>query len=166
MDAFMAELAHPAWIWLGLGLGLLILELWTGTLFLLGPGMAALLLAALTALAPEFSTTAQLITFAAFAVGLTVIGRNPQVRQALQRDTDRPLLNNKAQQLVGRRVTALAAFQSGEGPVRLNDTQYLARLADGGADPVAEGAVLEIRGMAGVILLVAPLPSDEAHSAA
>lgn len=155
MDALLSLFGHPAWVWLALGLGLLILELATGTLFLLGPGIAALLVAAVVAVI-GFSTTGQLIVFAALAVALTVAGRSQRVRDALQKGSDRPLLNRKADQLVGRKVVASEPFEGGEGAVRLNDTRYLARLQDGRSDEIDVGATLEIRDVQGVILIVAP----------
>ncbi|MEO1329831.1 MAG: NfeD family protein [Pseudomonadota bacterium] len=155
MEQVLTMFGDPAWTWLALGLVLLILELATGTLFLLGPGAAALLVAAAAALF-GMSTTTQLVVFAVVAVALTVAGRSKAVRDALQGPGDRPLLNRKAEQLVGRRVVASEPFEGGEGAVRLNDTRYLARLADGRTDAVAEGAALEIRAVEGVTLVVSP----------
>ncbi len=155
----MAELwtllADAAWIWLALGLALLLLELATGTLFLLGPGVAALLTAAVAYVAPDASATLLLTVFAALSVALTVVGRSDRVRRAVQRASDRPLLNRKSDQLVGRRVSALAAFSAGEGPVSLNDTRYLARLAPGEAETVTPGETLEIRAVDSATLIVA-----------
>lgn len=155
MDGLLTVFGDPAWTWLALGLVLTILELATGTLFLLGPGAAALLVAAIVAVSP-ISTTGQLVLFAGLAVALTVAGRSKSVRERMQGKGDRPLLNRKADQLIGRRVVASETFQSGEGAVKLNDTRYLARLSSSEAGPVAEGTPLEIMDVDGVTLVVAP----------
>lgn len=161
MEQLFDLLGHPGWFWLAAGLVLLILEMATGTLFLLGPGMAALVTALGTAVIPGQSLTTQLVVFAVAAVALTAAGRSKRVRDAVQRSSDRPMLNRKADQLRGRRVSATQDFEGGEGAVKLNDTRYLARLVDGRTDRVATGAALVIQDVQGATLLVAPAPGEQ-----
>lgn len=77
------------WIWCGLGLILLCLEMMTGTMYLLWPGMAALAMAFLAWLLPAFSTPWQIFIYAIFSVLAVVIWRKrektkptPRVGQA------------------------------------------------------------------------------------
>lgn len=148
------------WIWLGAGLLLLILELATGSLFLLWPGIAALCVAAIAYLAPGLAVHIQLLIFAAIAVATTYLGRGYFKGRVGAAVSDRPLLNRRGAQLEGRRVWAIAAFDHGEGRVRLGDSQWSARLdsqdAAGGPAPVAEGAPLTILRVEGSVLIVAP----------
>ncbi|HSH87495.1 MAG: NfeD family protein [Methylophilus sp.] len=77
------------WIWCGLGLILLCLEMMTGTMYLLWPGMAALAMALLAWLLPAFSTPWQIVIYAIFSVLAVAIWRKrekthptPRVGQA------------------------------------------------------------------------------------
>lgn len=63
------------WIWCGLGLILLCLEMMSGTLYLLWPGMAALVMAFLAWLLPAFSTAWQIFIYAIFSVLAVAIWR-------------------------------------------------------------------------------------------
>ena len=77
------------WVWFGLGLILLCMEMLSGTLYLLWPGMAALAMALVAWLLPAFSTTWQIVVYAIFSVSAVAIWRKrektkptPRVGQA------------------------------------------------------------------------------------
>jgi membrane protein implicated in regulation of membrane protease activity len=63
------------WIWGILGLALLGFEMLTGTMYVLWFGIAAILLAILTWLAPAMSIALQLFLFAGLSIGALVIWR-------------------------------------------------------------------------------------------
>lgn len=151
VDVFGFSIA-ASWIWFGAGLLLVILELSTGSLFLLWPGVAALLFALVTWLAPGLGVEMQLFGFAFVAVALTIIGRNYFRLKPANMDSDRPLLNMRGAQLVGRTVQAVAPFEGGQGYVRLDDSQWFAR-ADATA-VISEGASLRIVSVEGSTLIV------------
>lgn len=148
------------WIWLGVGLVFLILELLTGTFFLIWTGLAALALALLAYLAPALAVHWQLVVFAVIAVVTTYLGRTYLRGLFGQRATDRPTLNRRSDQLAGRSVVAIDAFVGGEGRVRLGDSQWAARLepAPSGLAPaiIAAGDALTILRIEGATLIVAP----------
>lgn len=147
----------PLWIWLAAGLALLMLELATGSLFLLWPALAALAMAGVMVAAPDLSLAVQFTAFALLGVVLTLIGRTYFQLRPLRRGSDRPDLNDRAAQLVGQRVSALAAFEGGSGPVKLQDSQWNARLADEAPDgSIAPGASLRVVRVEGATLIVEP----------
>ncbi len=148
--------AEAFWIWLVVGTLLIVLEVATGTLFLLWPGVAALLLAAIAFFASDLSIALQIFLFAALAIGLGAFGRGYLGLKPGGGRSDRPNLNLRSAQLVGRRVTAIEDFENGFGPVSLDDSQWRARLED--ADAVAAaGDPLKVTAVEGALLVVAPL---------
>ena len=77
------------WIWCSLGLVLLCLEMMSGTLYLLWPGVAAFAMALLAWLLPSFSQAAQIGIYAIFCVLAVALWRKrekarpaPRVGQA------------------------------------------------------------------------------------
>lgn len=152
--AFIEALDAP-WIWLALGAALIALEVSTGTLFILWPAVAAVALAALTALFPDLSIAAQIFAFASVAILLGVIGHGYFKMRPGQRPSDRPHLNATRDQMIGRRVLAAEDFVNGYGPVTVGDTRWRARLEDPAAS-VGAGATLLIIDLVGAELVVRP----------
>lgn len=156
METLSAFFEGSPWLfWVALGMVVAALEMATGSLFLAGPALAAFLLAVLTAVAPELSLALQLTIFAGLTAALTFGARGwaAEWRDA-RRASGRTTLNNRAAQLAGRRASALGAFEMGAGSVRVGDTQWAARLADGRSDPVADGDQVVIEGIEGATLIV------------
>lgn len=155
MDALSNGLDLAAyWWWLAIGLSLIFLELATGTLFLLWPGVSAILFAGVIALFPDLGLAAQISLYAALAIILTVIGRSYFRMRPSAIESDRPLLNRRGEQLVGRRVEAVGPFSHGYGAVRLDDGQWSARIDAGESDAVAAGDSLVIKSVEGSTLIV------------
>lgn len=148
-----------AMAWIAAGLALLLLEVTTGTLWLLWPGVAALMFAAVAALYPDLPIAAQLVMFAGLAAALTVLGQRYFRGRPAALQSDRPKLNDRSAQMVGRRVTAVGAFQNGRGAVRVDDGQWSARLATDAPEPIADGAALTVDDVDGVVLVVRPAAS-------
>lgn len=148
------------WVWLIVGSAFLIIELLTGTTFLLWPGFGAILFAGVVYAAGPLSLGAQIASYAAMSVALAVVGRTYLKIRPDQRPSERPELNDRAAQLIGRRVVAAETFTAGSGAVTVGDTRYRARVetpAGDGADEIRAGAVLEIRAVDGALLVVAPV---------
>lgn len=157
MEGMLVELDLSAhWWWLAAGLVLVFLELSTGTLFLLWPGVSALIFAAVVAFYPDMSLAAQLTLFAALAVVLTLVGRSYFKLRPITGASDKPLLNRRGAQLVGRRVSAVGPFTNGYGAVRVDDGQWSARLEQGDGAGVSGGSAMVIRAVEGSTLVVAP----------
>jgi membrane protein implicated in regulation of membrane protease activity len=143
------------WHWWGLAAVLLVFELLTGTTYLLWPTAAASLVGLLAAVAPPFGWEAQLVTFAVVTAGLTWVGDRyfPKIHVR----SDRPTLNERAEQLAGQKVIATVDFVAGRGRVRLGDSVWGAVLtgeASAAQASVASGAVLEVVGLEGATLRV------------
>lgn len=146
------------WAWLAIGLLLMILELATGSLFLVWPGLAAFVVMLIVYFTDALPVHWQLVIFAVISVAMTYLGRSYFKDRVGAKVSDRPLLNKRNQQLVGRKVWAIDAFNHGEGRVRLGDSQWSARLdeIDGVDAPaeVAKDAPLSIIRVEGALLIV------------
>lgn len=145
--------ASPYWIWFGIGLAFFGLEIATMSLFLIWVGLAALLTAAVTFAAPGTPMPAQMALFAALGLALTVAGRSYFAARRAP-ESDRPDLNRRGTQMVGRRVSAIADFERGEGAVAIDDGQWSARLAPDQSGAVAAGDELLIAAVEGATLVV------------
>lgn len=112
------------WNWAVLGLILLFLELVTPGVFLIWIGFAALVtsLVSLTGLSFIESWQIQLLLFVILSVIFVMIGRryfNP-----LTQNSDEPLLNHRAAQLIGLRTTLEEPIINGHGRARFDDTLW------------------------------------------
>lgn len=143
----------PYWIWFGIGLAFFGLEIATMSLFLLWVGVAALLTAAATFAAPSTPLPVQMALFAALGLALTVAGRSYFAARRAP-ESDKPDLNRRGAQMVGRRVSAIADFERGDGAVAIDDGQWSARLAPGDGGAVAAGDELLITAVEGATLVV------------
>ena len=148
----------PALTWVGAGALLLILELATGSMFLLWVGLSAFVIAALAFLAPSLGVHWQLAAFAAVGLASTYNGRTYFRGKVGPDVSDRPMLNRRAEQLVGQKVIAVTDFANGRGRVQLADSPWSAQLpSELGNIAVSSGDALEVKGMDGMVLIVAPI---------
>jgi membrane protein implicated in regulation of membrane protease activity len=140
-------LAQPPLVWLLAGLVLMVLEVLLPGAYLIWLGIAAVgtgLVLELVAL--DFAW--QVALFAALASGAIGAGLSMRGRR---KPTE---VNAPGSGLVGRTALALA-FEGREGRVRLGDSDWPARLAEG-QPPPAEHARLRVVGVDGMVLLVKP----------
>ncbi len=129
--------------WIIIGVLLLILEVITGTTYILWPAAAALIVGVVAFILP-LSWTMQFLLFFILSAVLLVVGHK-YVRPKL--DTGIPSdLNDRAQSMVGMRVKAIADFETGLGRVQVGDTQWRASIADGTAKAGQELRVLSVKG--------------------
>lgn len=118
------------WNWAVLGLILLFLELVTPGVFLIWIGFAALVtsLVSFSDLSFMESWQIQLLLFMFLSVIFVLIGRkyfNPRTQSS-----DEPLLNRRADQLIGLRTTLEEPIINGQGRARFNDTLWRVTGAD------------------------------------
>ncbi len=152
MDAlFNALLDISPWYWVAFGLVLGALEMATGSFFLIGPGVAAVVVGAVLFVNPQMGGEFQVTIFAIISVALTWAARiyTAKMREA---PSDRPGLNQRAGQIVGRRGTVLDPFDHGEGAVDIGGVRWLARLDEG--ETLAEGAKVVVTAADGTTLTV------------
>ena len=137
--------------WLVLGFLLLILEVLTGTSYILWPAAAALVVGVVVFILP-LSWTMQLLLFAILASLFLVLGHKyvrPKMKGGEPSD-----LNDRARSMVGMRVKAVSDFETGLGRVHVGDTQWRAKIANG---DVKAGDELRVISVKGVTLNVEPV---------
>jgi inner membrane protein len=111
------------WSWMVLGVILLALEIVVPGVFLLWIGVAAILTGALSLQLWGWESwiwQVQVLVFLALSLAAVFVGR--RIMRSRGDDSDQPLLNRRAEQLVGRTATLSEAIVEGQGRVRLGDT--------------------------------------------
>lgn len=129
--------------WIIIGVLLLILELVTGTTYILWPAVAALAVGVFAFVLP-IGWEMQFLLFFILSTALLVFGHiyvRPRVKGGEPSD-----LNDRARMMVGMRVKAIADFETGQGRVQVGDTQWRARLDDGSAAAGEELRVVSVDG--------------------
>jgi len=106
--------------WLILGLLLLGAEALGAAGFLLGAGIAALVIGVLVFIVPELSTGLQLVLFAVTAVSASYLYL--QVFRQAQEDDGVPELNQRAGSLIGHRFELAEPLLDGSGRLQIGDT--------------------------------------------
>lgn len=122
MLGYIAELG--LWNWVIIGLVLLFLELLTPGIFLIWIGLAALVTSLISYMAYSLfgNWQIQLLLFLVLSVVFILIGRryfNPRTQSS-----DEPLLNRRADQLIGLRATLQEPIINGNGRARFDDTLW------------------------------------------
>lgn len=144
MDTIGGFEAHYAW--LALGLILAAAEMVAPGVFLIWLAGAALIVGALAWLTP-IGVPLQIVVFAVLAVVAVFLGRR-YIRNNPIHEAD-PMMNKRADRLVGESVVVTQAIEGGTGKVKLGDSEWLARGAD-----AAVGTRLTVTGHEGTMLLV------------
>lgn len=143
--------AHPFWIWLAIGAVFLVIEVSTGTGWLLWAAASAGFLALLT-LIPGFPDGAavHLALWAALTIITTVTARRYLPANVSGGGPD---INDNIGRLVGHEGAVVEAFRNGEGRVFVDGKEWAA-VAEGGAAPAlndkvqvvsAQGSVLRVK---------------------
>ncbi|HHZ07833.1 MAG TPA: NfeD family protein [Rhizobiales bacterium] len=112
------------WNWFVIGFALLALEIVVPGVFLLWIGIAALVTGALSLLVwdwPVWIWQVQVLVFLALSLVSAFAGKQLMGNGA---ESDLPLLNRRADQLVGRTATLSEPIVNGWGRVRIDDTVW------------------------------------------
>jgi len=156
--AFLAFLTGISpWWWVAFALILGALEMLSLAFFLVGPALAAFLMALLLVFFPAMPATIQLALFGVLSVLLTLAFQTQ--RHRLQPDQG-PLsgLNDRTAQMIGRRGTIIS-FHQGRGRIEIDGVHWQAK-----ADPtligMRPGADVEVTGAEGGVLVVRRLSPD------
>jgi len=129
--------------WLILGVLLLVLEVVTGTTYILWPAVAALIVGIITFILP-LGWEMQFLLFFILSAILLVVGHKvirPKMKGGEPSD-----LNDRARSMVGMRVKAVADFDTGLGRVQVGDTQWRASIFEGNPEAGAELRVISVKG--------------------
>ena len=129
--------------WLVVGVLLLILEVVTGTTYILWPAVAALIVGFVAFILP-LGWEMQFLLFFILSAVLLVVGHKfvrPKMKGGEPSD-----LNDRARSMVGMRVKAIADFETGMGRVQVGDTQWRASIDEGTAKKGQELRVVSVKG--------------------
>ena len=110
------------WHWWVLGIILIILELFLPGAFFLWMGIAAGLVGLLLVVVPSLAWQYQIIWFAILSVVSIVVWRIYLNKHPTP--TDKPTLNKRGEQYVGRTFTLDEPIVNGVGKIRVDDTMW------------------------------------------
>lgn len=136
------------WFWWGLALALFALEAILPGTFMLWLGFAALGTGVVDLLLPGLSAATQWIVFALLSLVAVGIGWNYRRRNA-PAPSDQPLLNQRAQQLIGRVFPLETPIVNGRGRVKIGDAFWAAAGPD-----LPQGVRVRIAAVDGMLLRV------------
>ena len=144
MGSFVHNLPY---YWLALGALLLILEMFGTGFYLLWIGIAALVVGALSFIAPWLAWPVQCLLFAGLSLVTTVLWWKRQRR--VNTTSGQPGLNMRGQELVGRVFLVSQAIVNGSGKIKAGDTVWMVTGPD-----AAVGTQVRVVGQNGTILKV------------
>ncbi|KLD69968.1 NfeD family protein [Xanthomonas pisi] len=134
-------------IWAVLALLLIAAETLVPGAFLLWMGIAAAAVCALVLVLPGMSMLVQIVAFVVLSFVSVQVYRS--WFRGKGRQSDRPLLNKRAEQLIGRRVLLDQAIHDGRGRAKVDDAFWVVSGPD-----LPAGAPVRIVGVDGMTLLV------------
>lgn len=137
------------WHWWSLGAILLIIELLAPGMFFMWMGESAFVVGAVLWVFPGMDLEYQVILFSILSVVSIVVFRRFLRYSPIQ--SDRPLLNRRTAQYVGRVFTLQEPIVNGRGKIRVDDSTWRVE----GEDCPA-GAKVRVTDAEGVILKVEP----------
>ncbi|GGD19088.1 NfeD family protein [Pyruvatibacter mobilis] len=142
----------PFWGWFVLAIALIAAEVVLPTTHMLWPAAGAVVTGMLVLVLGDPFPAWQVAAFAVFTVIAAMIG--PRYLKSTYAASEHPELNKRGARATGQTATVVEAFTGGRGKVRLGDTQWLARSADG--SDLAAGARVEVVESRGTELVVKP----------
>ena len=145
----MAEWLTSAWGWLVLGLVLIAIEALAPGIFMVWFGVAAIL-TALIDWAFGLSWQANAIVFALLSIASAFAGWSLSRRKD-EEPGDTPMLNRRADSLIGRVFQLDQAIVAHEGRIRVGDSVWRVSGPD-----LAVGTSVRVTGTAGTVLVVEP----------
>ena len=137
---------HYGW-WL-LALVLVGVELLVPGYFMLWIGIAAAAMGLILTFLPSLSLLAEAVLFALLSL-VSCFLYWKFVRGAIDEPSELPLLNRRAEQLIGRRYVLDTAIVNGQGKARVGDSHWLVEGPD-----LPSGATIEVIGVDGATLKV------------
>ena len=138
------------WHWWSLGAILLIVELLVPGMFFIWMGESAFVVGAVVWLFPVMAFEHQVLLFSVLSVLSILVFRRFLRTNPIQ--TDRPLLNQRAAQYVGRVFTLAEPIVNGRGKIRVDDSTWRVE-----GDDCPAGARVRVTDAEGVVLRVVPV---------
>ena len=135
--------------WACLALLLIAAEVLAPGVFLLWLGVAAAAVFAIVLLVPGVPPLVQAIAFVLLSFGLIAVYRH--FFRHSDKQSDQPLLNRKAEQLIGKVLPLHQAIVNGQGRVKLGDALWTVEGPD-----LPQGAQVRVIGATSMVLKVDP----------
>lgn len=110
------------WHWWVIGIILIILELFAPGAFFLWMGIAAGIVGVILLISPDMGWQYQFIIFAIVSVVSIVVWRSYLRKHPTE--TDKPTLNMRGEQYVGRKFTLAEPIVNGVGKIKVDDTMW------------------------------------------
>jgi len=136
-------------VWAILALGLIAAEVLAPGAFMLWLGIAAAITCAIVFVFPTLAPVWQIVAFAVLSVASVLVYR--RLSRGRDVESDRPSLNRRAQQLVGRVVPLATPIVAGHGRVQIADAFW-----DVDGPDLPAGAQVRVVGVRGMTLEVRP----------
>ena len=155
----MESIVIEFWHWLILGVALMVVEVIAPGVFMLWLGVAALIVGSITYFVPDISWQIQLGMFSVLSVG--AVGSTWRWVRGRPTRTDRPSLNLRGEQYLGRVVELEGPIRNSRGRARVGDSIW----AVSGPDLPA-GTAVRITDVDGTVLLVEPVETPTTDEAA
>jgi len=126
MVATFLETLGP-WAWVAFGLLLLGIEITMPSTILLWPGLSAIVVGAITLILGNENAIwpwqAQLFIFLILTLVIAFIGKRIVKSRNLE-ESDKPALNERGQQLIGKTAVLQDAISNGSGRIKIGDTTW------------------------------------------
>lgn len=135
------------WHWWLAGVLLLIMEVFAPGVFFMWLGIAAGLVGLMSWVIPGISWELQVLAFSILSVVTVMLGRKWLDLRPIQ--TDRPTLNRRGEQYIGRTLTLPEPIINGQGHAKVDDSIWKVRGPD---CPV--GSRVRVNAVDGSVLLV------------
>ncbi len=147
----MTDVQLVFWHWWACGALLLVVELLAPGMYFLWMAESAFVTGAVLWLYPELGVEVQLMWFSILSVVSIVVAQRLLSRHPIE--SDRPLLNQRAAQYIGRTFVLSEPIVNGTGKIRVDDSTWKIT----GTDTPA-GARIKVVGAEGIILKVEVAP--------
>jgi membrane protein implicated in regulation of membrane protease activity len=148
-----AALSLSFWHWIVLGVVLVTAEAFVPGAFFLGMGLSALIVGGALFAVPALDWKLQLFAFAVLSVISVWVAR--RWIRAAPITSDRPLLNQRGAQYVGRTFNLHEAIVNGHGKIKVDDSIWRVHGPD-----CAGGTRVRVTGVDGTVLVVEPQPRE------
>ena len=146
MGEFFTTINH--WHWLILAVVLVILEIFVSGFVLFWLGIAAAIVGIILAVFPGISWETQIIIFSIFSV-VSIIMWFKYGKKRGAEESDRPTLNKRGEQYIGRVFTLSEPIVDGVGKIRVDDANW--RIA---GDDSEAGTKVKVTGVDSITLNV------------
>ena len=155
MDVLIGWLwAIEFWHWWAFGLALLVVEAFITSMVLVWPAAGSFVVGVIVAFAPDLDWRYQILILA-LTSGAAAFAWEYAIGRRRAPASDRPDLNVRTAQYLGRRAVLTDALNGGRGRVAFDDSVWQVRTETG--ETLQAGTEIEVVGAEGLTLLVRPV---------